>query len=397
MLAAVFTGVVTVLLRHRVDAGRDMPAYSVYSEEADGLAPLARWLRQIHFTPLALTRPVQQFWKPTDQPALLVMVEPTPETPLPGLTTDLPEADVKAIVRWIEDGNTLFLVGRRSHGLHTALGVTLNANLKPDIVETVHEAAVAEAGAYTRHVDALTLEGGDSLQAADGLPLCWVDGRPAALLLRRGKGRAIVVADPSLLTLRGLDRKNRPGNGDFLYNVFAIHAGDGRIYFDEYHHGLHSGGGFWGYLAFHGLRWILFPILITAGIAAWAVAVRLGPAVPLVQAKQADAVDYASALARIYQRAGVRGLLARNAARDFLTAVGKSLGLRRATVPAEVLVAWRRRNPNAADAARLEELLRGVGTLRQDDVSERFLLAWARGADQFLRDTSAAPGSGRRL
>jgi len=93
-----------------------MPAYSVYSEEADGLAPLARWLRQIRFTPLALTRPVQQFWKATDKPALLVMVEPAAPAALPGLEPDLPEADVKAIVQWVENGNTLFLVGRHSHG-----------------------------------------------------------------------------------------------------------------------------------------------------------------------------------------------------------------------------------------------------------------------------------------
>ena len=40
---------------HRVVHLRDMPRYSVYSEEADGLAETARFLRKLDWEPIALT------------------------------------------------------------------------------------------------------------------------------------------------------------------------------------------------------------------------------------------------------------------------------------------------------------------------------------------------------
>src|SRR5713101_4834154 len=45
ILAAAFGLVVYHALRTRVDAGKDMPEYSVYSEEPNGLAPAVRFLR----------------------------------------------------------------------------------------------------------------------------------------------------------------------------------------------------------------------------------------------------------------------------------------------------------------------------------------------------------------
>src|SRR5439155_735555 len=85
----------------------------------------------------------------------------------------------------------------------------------------------------------------------------------------------------------------------------------------DLHHGLRSGGGFWGYLHYHGQLWVLLLLVMVGGMTAWAVGVRLGKAVPTVQEQRADAVDYASAVARIYQRAGVRHLLAQSLCRDF--------------------------------------------------------------------------------
>src|SRR5437660_277137 len=131
------------------------------------------------------------------------------------------------------------------------------------------EAAVSEAGGYSEHIEKLVLEGHDVLHgAADALPLWWIDNAAGAAIIQRGKGRVIVVADPSLLTLRGLHRGD---NLRFLVNVADLHAGDGKIYFDEYHHGLRSGGGFWGYLHYHGQEWTLPALGMVLAIAAWAV------------------------------------------------------------------------------------------------------------------------------
>src|SRR4029077_10725399 len=131
----------------------------------------------------------------------------------------------------------------------------------------------------------------------------------------------------------------------FLVNVAALHAGGGRVYFDEYHHGLRSGGGFWGYLQFHGLRWTVLAVALVACIMVWSVAVRLGRAISRPSESQADAVDYASALARIYQKAGVEYVLASTLCRDFLAALTQHLRLKRSVLPAEILAAWRGQHP----------------------------------------------------
>jgi hypothetical protein len=196
----------------------------------------------------------------------------------------------------------------------------------------------------------------------------------------------IIVADPSLFTGRGLRRGD---NVMFLVNLADLHARDGQVLFDEYHHGLHSGGGFWGYLRYHDQQWTLLALLAVAAAAAWAVGVRLGPAVTPPEEKRADAVDYASAVARIYQQSGVRHLMAAALVRDFMTALCRHLRLRRGALPAEVLAAWRQRD--AGESARqLEELLRGAAELRGGDVPERRLLLWTRAFDRFQNEVLRA-------
>lgn len=377
LLLSVFVAVASYVLYLRAEAGREMPAYSVYSEEQDGLAETARLLRRLGWEPVALTRPVQQL-RPSSTPRLLVMVEPT-------ATGAMSKTAARGIVRWVEEGNTLLLSGRHATTLHHELDVDLTTDFQAARDEATRQADLAEAGGYTAGIAQLLLEGRDEVQAG-GLPLWWLDDKPGAVLLRRGRGRVIVVADPSLLTRRGLVRAD---NVLFLYNVARLHARDGRVYFDEYHHGLHSGGGFWGYLRYHQQHWALLPVLFTAGVAAWAAAVRLGPAVPPVQPHQADAVDYASALARIYERARLRRRMGELLARDFLTALTRHLGLRRSALPAELLAAWRRRG-SPAEAEHLTRLLRAAGELRQSDLTNRQLLTWAQAFDHFIKQNLSA-------
>ncbi|HXG10425.1 MAG TPA: DUF4350 domain-containing protein [Gemmataceae bacterium] len=403
LLFGLFGAAVVFVLLVRVEAGKGFPPYSVYSAERDGLIECARLLRKLGWEPVALTRPIE----PGRHQGLLILVEPSGTALIPGDEPDLSDTEVRALLNWVERGNTLLLCGRQINGLHRALNVMLTADGSgaagmPQAVE------VSEAGGYTEGIAEMIVEGRDAVRAPGALPLWWVNEQPGAVLLPRGKGRVLVVADPSLLTLRGLSRAD---NVMFLYNVAALHAHDGRVYFDEYHHGLRGGGGFWGYLRHHGQQWALLPVLLAVLVAVWAAAVRLGPPLTLPSPPsdggegrvsltppsppaggeggvrgprlgRADAVDYASAVARIYQRSGARRLLARTLARGFLTALTRHLRLRRTALPAEILAAWRQRHPEAS-AQRLQGLLRGTLALHKGDVSERQLLAWTQAFDQF--------------
>jgi hypothetical protein len=280
----------------------------------------------------------------------------------------------------VEQGNVLLLLGAHANAIHRELGVELNGDFPVRSSERWQAAQPGEAGGYTDRIDRLAIEGRRTIETDDGLPLWWVDERPGAVMLRRGAGRVIVVADPSLLTRRGL---NREDNVLFIYNVVLLHARAGRIYFDAYHHGLRSGGGFWGYLRYHDQEWLLGAILLIAAVAAWSLAVRLGPAMATPRPRRADGVDYATAIARIYRRAGVRQLLARGVSRDFLATLCRRLHLPRRALPAEVLATWKREHPGASSQP-LEGLLRGAVELRKGNVPERQLLMWSRAFDRFL-------------
>ena len=163
-----------------------------------------------------------------------------------------------------------------------------------------------------------------AVRLAVGLALgCVVAG---VYRLTHGKGRVIVVADPTLLTARGLGRAD---NVMFLANVARLDSRGGVVYFDEYHHGFRSTGGFWGYIGHYGQQLALLPLGLLLLAAAWHALARLGPAKPTPPPASADAVDYASALARLYQKAGVRRLLGRALTRGFLAKLTHFLRLRK--------------------------------------------------------------------
>jgi hypothetical protein len=264
--------------------------------------------------------------------------------------------------------------------LHQVLGVQTTGSSGSG-TESLEVARLGAGGAYLTDVTRLVVDNRDTLFAPAGLPLWWVGGKAGAVLLRHGKGRVIVVADPGILTNRGISRDD---NVFFLRNVAELNARDGRVYFDEYHHGFRSAGGFWGYLGHYHLHWAILPLLIVVGVVGWHYAVRLGPAVATPRIEQADAVDYASALARLYRRAGSRRLLARTLARGFQSALTKHLHLRANALPAEILAAWGQSDAGPS-MERLKSLLRGLAELRKGEVNERRLLHWTRAFDDFQR------------
>jgi hypothetical protein len=370
---AVLVAVAGALLRERADAGRGMPAFSVYSDDRNGLAEAAHFLRELGWRPLAVTRPIYQ----TRNRGLLVLAEPEASGPMAaegGMSAD----EARGIIGWVEAGNTLLLCSDRDGAVQEALGITVTSDGRPN-GGTLITVNPQEAGGISADVDRLGVHDGTTLIAPGGLSLWLVRDRVGAALIRRGAGRVLVVADPTILTRSGLLRED---NALFLANVADRSARDGVIYFDEYHHGFRSAGGAWGYLAYRGQQILFVLLLLAAGAAAWSAGVRLGPAVPKPPSDGADAVEYASALALLYRRAGVRRLPARTLARGFVGDLTRHLRLRRNALPAEILAAWRRQGSETS-TDRLQQLLRGVGQLRKGDVSGRQLLSFSREFDDF--------------
>jgi hypothetical protein len=385
LLLGGFGAAVFFVLRAQAEAGKGMPAFSVYSEERDGLAEAARLLRKLGWEPVAVTRPIEH----TRHRGLLICVEPETTSPLTGEEVHVSDTDLAGMLRWVAEGNTLVLCDRHIRALHPKRELELKVfSAAAPTDHDVRQVVPYEAGGYTEGIDHLGIEGDATVDADGGLPLWNVGDQPGAVLVRHGKGQVVAVADPTLLTLRGLKRED---NVLFLVNLAGLHAEDGRVYFDEYHHGLQGGGGFWDYLRYHGQHWTVVQVLLVLAVAGWTVAVRLGPPVPRPQTSQADAVDYASAVARIYYRAGAGHLVAKALVRDFLAALTRHLRLRRTALPAEILAAWRKEQARpgrpaagADTTGRLAELLRAAVELRRrTDLPDGRLLAWAKSFDRF--------------
>jgi len=359
-----FVGLTAANLWERVRAGKGLPPYSVFSQQRDGLGELAHLLGGLGWNAVPLTRPVEQ----TTTRGLLIVA---------GMPADAyAEPEAQGLLRWVEQGNTLLLCGTDVTAIHRALHLSLHGD---PIEEQAVQVDLEPFGPYTEGIRNVTVEQRTSLLGRAGLALWTVDGRPGARVLVRGRGRVLVLADPSVLTRRGLLRSD---NALFLVNVVRLHARQGEVFFDEYHHGFQSAGGFWGYLAHHGQQSVLLPILLVVGAGLWMGAARLGPAVPTPPPASADAVDYASALARLYQQTRARRLLGRTLARGFLERLRHHLRLPRTALPAEVLAGWTQQHPGPT-VQRLEYLLRGAGELQRGEVTEHQLLSWARAFDQF--------------
>jgi hypothetical protein len=395
LLFGVFAVAVGFVLRERAAAGKGMPPYSIYSHDARrGAAEAAYVLQRAGWTPVALTRRVQY----TQARGLLILVQPEEDEDAEEMG-GVSDIDAVAMLHWVERGNTLLVLSKKATGIHRALNVvpTEDATAEKQQFVRVHlDQELGSSFGYLRDIHTLSVVGKSILPAREGaLPLWSINDMPGALVLRRGQGRVILVAAPSLATYNGLwERKDdqetlRDDNVLFLVNAAMLHARDGKVYFDEYHHGFQSGGGFWGYLRYHGQHLLLVPLFLAIGAALWMWAVRLGPATPTPQTSETDAVDYASALARLYQQAGARRRLARTLARGFLGALTGRLRLRRNALPAEILSAWRQHDPGPS-GERLQALLRGVAELRKGDLSDQNLLYWSQGFDQFLQETQAA-------
>src|SRR5438876_10814594 len=121
VLFGAFSVVAYRALRERATAGKGMPAYSLFSEDRDGLAPAAQPLRKLGWETVPLTQPVQYSQQREATGNLLVLVEPVTKSWLPAQDADMNDADVDGLLHWVQRGNTLLFCSRHMSALHRAL------------------------------------------------------------------------------------------------------------------------------------------------------------------------------------------------------------------------------------------------------------------------------------
>jgi hypothetical protein len=281
-----------VALESRQKSRESHEPRTTYSAAAGGYKALYLWLQNMNI-------PVRRWEKKLSQiPAaasVLLMVEPE-FAPSAG--------ELKELDNWVTSGGTfVVIVGRPNIFLQKT-----NLRLQPPFA-TKHcqgkrnerTPLLYQPGPYTREIRRLHSTGHPSLGSCLPEGIVHLRSRWGGLLmvLNKGKGRVIGLADPNLLcnvSLRDADHSR------LAINILLTHLGSGILLIDEYHHGYGRAATVVEHLF---SSEALIPLLQTVLLllVLWAArGRRFGIPRVLIQEKRRSSLEYVSAMAHLYQR-----------------------------------------------------------------------------------------------
>ncbi len=209
-------------------------------------------------------------------------------------------------------------------------------------------------------------------------PIAGDDPAWLCTLTRVGQGRLFFLPTAALFANGQLLSGD---NATFVTNLIAGHARGGRVMFDEYHLG--SAGGRNPYAVFWRppLRWFVLQLLAALAVLLAGAAVRFGPARPSSAGEpRRRAVEFVTALAGMYRRAGAREAVARLWHDDLTRRLARAAGLPAGSEPDRLAERVAARAGLPADQVRA--VLAGLETT---GLSDQELLRCCREADTLLR------------
>jgi hypothetical protein len=409
---AVVVGALALVMMRASRRGEFAEPFSTYRSEPDG----AR----------ALFLLAQQAGLPVARRHLdLEPVEGEPELVLLGIEGDEPETDdgpdagALELDRWergrlskyesdellkaLDRGATLIYAVTRDHPFLGDLGVTftpaedhLSRTLTPfspsPLTQGVHTLQTRISGylsAVRVSVPGSADDGGASKAVglgADALPVL-IDrhhgDQAVALLIRRGQGRVLVLAAPTMASNRELVQDDA---ARFWLNALTdLAPASGDIEFDEYHHGFTGDRSLMGYASRYGLPWVIGQGIFA--LALWSLALRRFGAqrTPVEDSRRAGA-DYLLAMARIYRLGKHRQHAAAALVRGSLRALQGAARLPRRTELETTAQAL-----EAGGQAELAQELRALSVQLSATHDEAELVALARRAAELRLHAQGAP------
>lgn len=268
---------------------------TTYSAAAGGYKALYLWLQ-------ALDVPVKRWERSLlDLPreaTVLMIVEPE-LGPAPG--------ELGVLEQWVAKGGTLVLVMRPPSPFMKRFG--LEAAERPGRHDRGpgDKGLTGQPGPFTRGVFKVLSKGHPDLKSSR--PEMVHHGRDAWGTLiaaaMQGQGRLIALADPAILSNESLSKGD---HARLALNLLLTYRKEGTLLVDEYHHGYGRATSVLGYL---GRSRALGPLLqgVFAVLILWAAAGRrFGPVRPFAKEEKRSSMEYVGAMARLFQRAGARGL-----------------------------------------------------------------------------------------
>ncbi|MCS7079490.1 MAG: DUF4350 domain-containing protein [Chloracidobacterium sp.] len=174
------------------------------------------------------------------------------------------------------------------------------------------------------------------------VPLAGVKDAPAVLEVGYGDGRIIFVGDPFVIANNGIGEGD---NARFVLNLarMAVGEGDGRIVFDDYHHGyrMTNGGllGFLGYFRGTPIPWLVWHTVAFGLLVAYTLGRRFGRPLRLPVKPRTNALEFVTAMAQIQKAAASRDLALENLYRRFHRRLCRYTGLPTTTPLRDLCVA----------------------------------------------------------
>lgn len=299
-----------------------LPVPSVLNGGPSGLRGIYVLWRELGCEPRLWRQPLTALRGQPAAGGLMVVAAPF----LPGFA---PTAEERAaLAAWAREGGTVVLLGAEEEALASHFGL----RLRPGVEARRRAAPAAPTGLMTG-VERLSL-GQDSCIPQAGPAVVHARGPhgPAIVSLPLGKGQVVVVADATALANGAIREAD---NAVLAANLGALARG--RVWFDEYHHGLREGRGLAHVLARPPFLWVTLQAAFALALFLHAASRRFGPPRPAREGPAFRAsTEYVAAMASLYRSAGAQGAALARLAQGFRREVVPALGLP-PSAPAETL------------------------------------------------------------
>jgi hypothetical protein len=296
------------------------PNPSTYNHRGSGSLGLYLWLRELGIPVHRWERPLRELAGRPDARVLL-MLGPFVRPP--------DEDEIAGLMGWVRQGGTLLLADDTPSFAVPGMVLgppALHLGLRAVPARPSGPVRPALPTPYLDGVQELRPKGAVRFERrSEGWVPLFADAHGDVVALRRlGRGTVVAVADPGVFSNAGLET---PDHARLVLNLIHAHAGRGEVMVDEYHHGHGAGHGLVAYLRRTSLPWILAQAALLFLAFVFARGTRFGPPVPLAGATRASSLEYVSALADLYRRAGARALAAEALAGSVRRLVAERLGL----------------------------------------------------------------------
>jgi Domain of unknown function (DUF4350) len=275
---------------------------STYNAASAGYKALYLWLRDMGVPAERWENPLTELPREAD---VLVMMSPRLG---PGL------GELKALETWTRSGGTLILVSWPGNAFAKQFGFEMKMSLQDQ--KKGEKILSFQPGPYIRGRRRIMSKMHPGIDS--GKPEAIAHCRDAfgnlIVALEEGKGRVIMLADPSLFS--NLDLR-QGDHARLALDLLLTHLGEGLLLVDEYHHGYGRVTSVAAYIfqseAVVPLLQVMFLLLVL-----WAAAGRrFGPARPLARDTERSSMEYVRAVAHLFQRVKARRLALESVLRWF--------------------------------------------------------------------------------